>query len=441
MRPLGLLLCVALAAACSDGVGTEEQGTARHPVTLRVWAFGREGEVLEGVLAPFARAHPEIRLRVQQIPFSAAHEKLLTAFVGDAPPDVALLGNTWVPEFAALGALAPLDRYLTPRSGIAPADYFPGIWRTNIIADTLYGIPWYVDTRLLFYRSDLLADAGYADPPVTWDGWRAAMQRIRARSGGSTYGVLLPINEWQPLIALAVANGAPLLRDGGRYGDFEESRFRAAFAFYLGLFRDSLAPPLSDVQVANRYQSFSRGEFAFTITGPWDIGEYERRLPAALAGRWRTAPMPAPDGVAFPGASLAGGGSLVVFRRSRATSAAWSLIEFLSEPARQGAFAALTGDLPTRMSAWRDTSSGLDTNRYARPFRVQLEHLAAVPMVPEWEEIAATVADHAASAARGAVTADAALAALDRDVDRLLEKRRWLLAHQRGESDAGRVSQ
>ena len=71
--------------------------------------MGREGEVLSELVPEFERQNPGISVRVQQIPWSAAHEKLLTAYVGDATPDIAMLGNTWVPEFVALDALEPLD--------------------------------------------------------------------------------------------------------------------------------------------------------------------------------------------------------------------------------------------------------------------------------------------------------------------------------------------
>ena len=51
---------------------------------VRFWAMGREGEVVTALIPEFERAHPGIRVDVQQLPWSAAHEKLLTAFAGDA---------------------------------------------------------------------------------------------------------------------------------------------------------------------------------------------------------------------------------------------------------------------------------------------------------------------------------------------------------------------
>ena len=97
--------CAALAAC--RGVEAGEQ------VTRGFWGMGREGEVVQELVRDFERAHPGVRVRVQQIPWTAAHEKLLTAHVGDATPDIAQLGNTWIPEFVALDALEPLDRWLS----------------------------------------------------------------------------------------------------------------------------------------------------------------------------------------------------------------------------------------------------------------------------------------------------------------------------------------
>ena len=76
---------------------------------IRFWAMGREGEVAPELLAGFERENHGVRLRVEQLPWSAAHEKLLTAVAGDATPDIAQMGNTWLPEMAALGALEPLQ--------------------------------------------------------------------------------------------------------------------------------------------------------------------------------------------------------------------------------------------------------------------------------------------------------------------------------------------
>ena len=401
------------------GCGRPDDGAS----VVQLWAMGREGEMVARLVPAFERDNPGIRVRVQQLPWSAAHEKLLTAYVGDAMPDVFQAGNTWLPELVALEALEPLDGWIARPEGVDPADVFPGILATNVIDGTTWGVPWYVDTRILFYRADLLAAVGHPRAPRTWDEWRAAMQAVKARGGGG-YPLLLPLHEWQPLVILALQQGSELLRDGGRFGDFRGAPFRRAFDFYLGLFRDQLAPGTGEAAVANLYQDFASGFVAMTVTGPWNLGAFAERLPAALAESWATAPMPAPSGDGV-GTSLAGGASLALFRRSPRKEAAWRLVEYLTAPAQQVQFHALTGDLPARQSAWR--TAALDRAPRTRAFWTQLGAVRPTPQVPEWERIATLVTQHAEAAVRGLASPGEALAALDADVDRALAKRRWIL--------------
>ncbi len=391
---------------------------------IRFWAFGSEGENVKALIPAFERLHPDLTVKLQVIPWTAAHEKLLTAFAGDAVPDVCQLGNTWIPEFVTLNALAPLDDRMSGEGTMPPSSYFPGIWETNRIGGRQYGIPWYVDTRVLFYRKDLCAQAGFAEPPRTWQEWDTLCARlVRSGRNHDRYAILLPTSEWAPPVILGMQTGSLLLKDNDSYGDFSGAQFRKAFSFYIDFFRKGYAPEAL-TQVMNIYQSFGEGYFSMYISGPWNIGEFTRRLPPELQDAWMTAPLPGPD-ASTPGVSLAGGSSLVLFSQSDRKDAAWAWISYLSEPAQQVAFYRETGDLPARTEAWED--SALRANRYARAFFHQLNHVAPTPKIPQWEQIAMKVQDYAELAARRVMTVDESLAALDRDVNRILEKRRWML--------------
>jgi multiple sugar transport system substrate-binding protein len=385
--------------------------------------MGREGEVLSQLMPAFEKLHPEIGVDVQQIPWTAAHEKLLTAYVGEATPDIAMLGNTWVPEFVALDALEPLDSLASSSSVVRRDDFFDGIWKTNVVDGKTFGIPWYVDTRIIFYRTDLLAKAGYREFPTTWTDWVAAMKKIKQQMAPKQFPLLMPTNEWPQPVIFALNVGSPILRDGGRYGAFEQPEFRRGFDFYMSLYRQGLASPVSTAQVSNLFQEFERGNIAMFISGPWLIGEMQNRLDAATQQSWMTAPIPGPNG---PGVSLAGGSSLSLFVASKHKKEAWLLMEYLSQPSVQTEFYHLTGDLPPRKSAWADTA--LANNKYARAFREQLERVVPTPQVPEWEEIATTIFEHGEQAIRGVKSVDQTLASLDQDVNAMLEKRRYLLA-------------
>lgn len=391
---------------------------------VQFWAMGQEGEAVARMLPEFERLHPGIEVRLQQLPWTAAHEKLLTAFAGDALPDVVPLGNTWIAEFAALDALEPLDARIAAHPGFDAADFYAGAWDSGVIDGKAYAVPWYVETRLPYYRRDLLAKAGVGSPPRDWEAWRAAMRAVRD-AGASEFGILLPTNEFEPLLNLAVQQGEPLLRDGGRYGNFRSAGFRRTLAFYKSLFDEGLAPRVDNTRISNVWNEFARGMYSYYISGPWNIAEFRKRLPPALADAWATMALPGPDG---PGASVIGGTSFVVFRSSRSKDAAWALVAWLSEPRQQRELHRLVGDLPPRRSAWRDPALSGDANAMA--FRAQLERAVPAPKVPEWERIAQDMRIVAEQMVAGRLSVDQAAAELDRRADAILAKRRWMLDQQ-----------
>jgi multiple sugar transport system substrate-binding protein len=411
-----LVLLTWLAAGCGNADDGRE--------VVKFWAMGREGEVVAELVPQFERENPGIRVEIQQIPWQSAHEKLLTAFAGRVTPDVAQLGSSWVPEFVALGALAPLDRRLNNSATVPMADYFPGQWVGNVIGGRTYGVPWYSDTRLLFYRSDLLRKAGYETVPSDWAGWVGAMRAIKRR-GLAEYGVFLPTNEYEQLLSLGLQQEEPLLREDGRFGAFEVAGFHTGVGFLFRSVRRRARAPAHqqpDFQCPRRVQP---GRFAFYVTGPWNIGEFKRRLPAVQQGDWATAPLPGPTG---PGAGIAGGSSLIVFNRSERQDAAWRLIEFLSRPDIQLRFFELTGDLPPRRSVWR--APLLSEDRYATAFREQLERAKSPPAVPEWERIGQQLRTVAERAVAGQITPAQFRRTLNEDTDRILARRRWILERE-----------
>lgn len=399
-------------AACGRSAGNGDM--------LTMWAMGNEAASLPEVLRRTGGSSGPA-VRIQPLPWSAAHEKLLTGFAGGSLPAVAQLGNSWLAEFVAIGALAPIPA--SARSLLA--DQFSSVVETCRIGGELWAVPWYVDTRVQFFRKDLFARAGYDAPPLEWATWRGALQRVRQQAGAGDYAVLLPLNEFEQLLTIALSSGARLLRDFGSRGAFTEPEFKAALAFYKSLFDDRLAPVVTSTQIANIWAEFGRGMFATFLSGPWTIGDLHTRLPREMQGLWATAPNPGPSGI---GSAAPGGSSLVVFRGGT-SDAAWSLVARLMSSDAQVALHTLTGDLPARRSAWE--RAGLASDPIAAPFGTQLTHATAVPKVAEWERIVTEMQRVAEQMVRGQYTIDAAAREIDRRADRLLEKRRWMLERGR----------
>jgi multiple sugar transport system substrate-binding protein len=397
-------------------------GRSSRKKQIKFWGVGREGDVAATLIRGFEQEHPDIQVNVQKMPFTAAHEKLLTAYAGETLPDIGQLGNTWIPELAALDALEPLDGYVSASQQVPLEDYFEGILASNRVGPALFGVPWYVDTRLLYYRRDLLRQAGFDEPPQTWQQWGDMMAAIKKLVGPDRYSVLLPVNEFEPLLVLGLQMPSELLRDGGRWGNFRSDDFRRVLTFYESMFAREWAPRMTNTQISNVWDEFGRGLFSFYISGPWNIAEFKKRLPASLQNAWMTAPMPGPEG---PGYSSAGGSSLVLFKSSQAKQEAWLLAEYLSRPDVQQQFYDLTGDMPPRRSSWQ--MPALVESPYARAFLSQLDRVRSPPKVPEWERIATEMRLTGERVVHRVRTVDEAVIELDRKTDEILAKRRWML--------------
>ena len=134
---------------------------------------------MRDLVPEFERTHPGIRVIVQQIPWTAAHEKLLTGFVGGSPPDLAQLGNTWIPEFAAIGALEPLGARLAASTGVSARPTSRASGRRTSTTARSTGFPGTSTRGCSSIGRDILAAAGYPEAPRTWSALRDAMEKIR----------------------------------------------------------------------------------------------------------------------------------------------------------------------------------------------------------------------------------------------------------------------
>lgn len=389
------------------------------------WGMGAEGEQVKSLIPAFERNNPDIKVKIQMIPWTAAQEKLITAYASNNLPDAFQLGNTWIPQFVAIDAIVNLDGWIQNSTQINSDNYFRGIWDTNIIDDLVYGIPWYVDTRILFYRTDILQLAGFNKPPKTWDELYVLSKNIKQLFiNQEKFAIYLPTNEWAPFVIFGLQANSDLLKENYSYGDFSGSSFSRAFKFLIRFHKEKLAP-IGMSQVTNVYQAFANEYFSMYISGPWNIKEFKKWMVGELNDKWMTAPLPGPD-TETVGVSLAGGSSLVISKSSNNKEEVWRFFEYLSQPQVQIHFYRLVSDLPAVKSAWQDST--LKNDPYLRAFYEQFQHVVPTPKIAEWEQIAfSKIQQYAEIAARGVMTPEEALKALDAEVDKILEKRRWLL--------------
>lgn len=387
---------------------------------LNFWAMGVEGENVGKLIPEFEKKY-NVKVKVQQIPWTAAHEKLITAYVSETLPDLFQLGNTWIPEFVAINAIESLDS-ICKSNNFPLIDYFSGILESNKINGILYGIPWYVDTRVLFYRKDLLKKAGWSNPPKTWNELYELSKKIKSLTGN--YAIYFPTNEWIPLIIFSLQKNAQLLTNNYTEPAFTDSEFVSAFEFLARFYKEKLSPS-NITEVTNIYQAFEEDYIAMYITGPWNISEFKKRLSPKAQNLWMTSPLPSPDSN-YPGISLAGGASLVINRKSKNKELAFKLIEFLSTPENQIKFYNLVGSLPSRKTAWED--SVFKNDIYLKAFRIQLERTQAMPKIAEWENIMISkIQKYVEEVAANRLSVKEACERLNKETTILLEKRKYLV--------------
>ncbi|MEH3159893.1 MAG: extracellular solute-binding protein [Sphingomonas taxi] len=405
----GLLPALALPACARPA--------APEPLTL--WAMSYEGDYSPLLMPAFTRA-TGIPVEVQSLPTTASHEKLLTAFAGGTLPDVLMLFNGWVQEFVTIGAVARVP------SPAFVADMFPGVLDATRFDGGDYAVPWSVAPQVQFYRRDILADAGYAAPPEDWDGWRRMAAAIKRRRPDD-FVFLMLLNWPTGLITMLSQAGATMLRDRDTRGNFQTPEARAAFAYYASLYADGYAPMALSTEVQDPVAAFAQGYCAIWPSGPTTLKDFERRAAIVPRERWGTARLPGPHG-AGPVSGLSA--SLCVSTQTRRPAEAWALVRHLTSVPSELRYQRLIGNLPARVGAWGAPQLA---DPVVRPFAQQMRQPAAAPRVIEWERIQAEIQLAAERVVRKVQTLDAALAALDARVDRLLAKRRALV-------DAGRIA-
>lgn len=360
----------------TGGAGEVQEGPATGLV--EVWAMGTEGEALEDFASAFEEENPDVEVNVTAIPWDSAHDKLTTSIAAGETPDVSMIGTTWMGELAQTGALDP-----TPDI-IEPGAFFPGAWDSTVVEGTSYGVPWYVETRVLYYRSDLAESAG-VEAPETWEEMTEFARALQ--DDGAAYGINLQPGQtgaWQTFMPFAWQAGADIMNEDETELTFDTPEFVEALEKYQSFFTDGLAP--TDLQEGSLEPDFVNGAMGSFVSGPWHVGIL-RDVGGDDFITDELALAPLPEGEQE--ASFIGGSNLSVFSDTDNRDAAWKFVQWLSEPETQVEWYATVNDLPAVEAAWEDPS--LAEDELLAVFGDQLDSAVAPPSIPTWEQVASVI--------------------------------------------------
>ena len=389
MRGAALLAVVLFVAACGtngsssgpSGGGAASQAPAVSPPasvggTLTVWAMGNEGVKLKDLATKFMAANPGTTVNVTPVDWGVAVDKLQTAIAGHQTPDVSQMGTDMMGQFASTGALEAVP------SNFQAETFFESAWNTNIVNGTVYGVPWYVETRMLYYRKDIFEKAGITSPPATWDDLLADAKAVKEK-GGAQWGIGLGTKNWQEYFPFLWSDGGQVMDSSGKF-QLNSPQAVEALTFYDEFFKDGLAPK-SVPEGFDITPAFVKGTHPMFFSGPWHIGLLRDSGGPGFADKYAIAPIPKKAS----STSFIGGGNLVVYKDSKNKDLAWKFVQFLTDPATQVDWYKDVTDLPAVTAAWDDPT--LKGDPQVSAFGEQLKSTAAQPAIPSWSELSDSI--------------------------------------------------
>lgn len=348
---------------------------------LNIWAMGNEGDLLGDFAKDFEKENPDVKVNVTAIPWSSAHDKIQTAIAAGNVPDLAQMGTTWMADFSNAFSEVP--------SNFDVSDFSEGPLGAGQVGGKQVGVPWYIDTRVLYYRTDIAEQAGWDHAPTTWDEFRQMAQDMQ-KVDGVNWGAYLATSGTDAFIGdlpFAYSAGAKLSDDEETKWTIDTEPMRKALTFTSNMFKDGIANPAADVSPGANIANFVSGDTPMFLEGPTAASQIEELGGDGFGEKYATVVLPKMDKDAEPATSFIGGCDLVVFKEAKNAQAAWKFIQWASKPEVQAKWYKVSSDLPASQKAW--TLPELTSSDKLKAFGEQLKNTRAVPAVTTWAQVGA----------------------------------------------------
>jgi multiple sugar transport system substrate-binding protein len=300
----------------------------------------------------FNQQHPKIKFKIIEAPSDSNQvEDLYTSsfLLGNSPYDLVYMDIVWTPKFAAAGWLRDISDRLTTE---AAQQYLPGDLAGGKYQDKLYRLPFRSDAGMLYYRQDLLEQAGY-QPPETFAELLTISQDLQ-RQGLAEWGYVWQGKQYEGLAAMFVeilqGNGAYWVNPDTLEVGLDQPEAIASVDFLRTAIAQKVSPPgVTTYAEEETRLLFQNGKVAFLRNWPY---VYSLAEDSAIAGKYQIQPMV--HGVGKKSGATLGGWGLGISTTTKHPDAAWQVLEFLSSEESQREFVLETGFLPSRVALFND---------------------------------------------------------------------------------------
>jgi len=290
-------------------------------------------------------AEQRVHVRLRVLNWDTAWADLLKVALYQYGPDISEIGSTWLSSFVAMDALQPFVSSGVSAAG-DPSVFLSSMWQSGMMAQRIgepalpWAIPWWADTRIIYYRRDLLAHAGVDLSQAAFDSpGHLAQTLAQLGAAGVPIPWVVPTHQSRMTVHNVASwvwgAGGDFVTGDGRRVLFELPEARAGICAYLDLAR-FLAEPARSLDDTQSDALFGQGQAAAAISGPWLLQFASPEVVAQV-------------GMAFPpGVPFVGGSHLVLWKHAVHDTAAIKLIRFLTSQHVQSSFGRRAGLLPTR---------------------------------------------------------------------------------------------
>lgn len=341
-------------AACTK----KNNADGKHIVHFVTWKPNQPAAWNE-IFRIFHEENPDIAVKTEVGPHSStAFHDLLTQKLKNKSTDVDvfLMDVIWPTEFAAAGWAMPLNEFF---SAAEQEKFLEGSILANTYEGTVYGIPLFVDSGILYYRKDLLKKYGFK-PPATWDEMNEQVSRIvpsETKSGTAIYGFSGQFKQYEGLVCdmmeYILSNGGHIINPETGKSSVAEKPAVDAVRFVRDKIIGKSAPVgVLTYQEPESLDLFIQGKAVFHRNWPyaWEIANNPDR--SRIADNVGIAPLPHFKG--NRSYATLGGWQVGISSYSRNKETAWKFAAFLASERVQKLLAVQAGRAPTRKALYED---------------------------------------------------------------------------------------
>ncbi|MCB0239031.1 MAG: sugar ABC transporter substrate-binding protein [Anaerolineae bacterium] len=187
-RAILFLVIGAFAAGALAGCFPPQQTQPQQSnVSFMISGDPHEYAAYQDLVAAFEEANPDVKVELRYVPDDGEYRRRLAADLSaNVPADIILLNYRRIADFAANGALEPLDSYLANSETLSLDNLFDPAVKAFQFADQQWCIPQNISSLVVYYNKNLFDAAGipYPTNDWTWDDFLNAGLTLTADTNG-----------------------------------------------------------------------------------------------------------------------------------------------------------------------------------------------------------------------------------------------------------------